>query len=359
MLNPADFGLKENPFSMVPDADVEYWAGLPETKRAFSDVVVSVCPDDVGSSEFVVICGNWGAGKSHALRYFTHRINKAGSNYAVYLNEVMVGTNLSFANLCPRILEHLKGAPMTRITNTLKESVDTCADQIRKESGLSTFSPEMAMEEKIPQQDREIVKSLYHYGQLPVWGKEDYSATTGLASLFRVMTSPIGHKQPAFGAVYLFLDELETVFDEKAPKQLAFFSALRSLINGMTEHFALVLSFSAPTALLEAAVPSALKERMTRPFIQCEPLTEDSAKQFVREYLGFVRPSPSFSPPQPFYPFSEATINTIFERETALVPRRILLHLRRVWERAVRYESLKPGEEISKEMAETILEGVI
>ena len=359
MLNPADFGLKENPFSMVPDTDVEYWAGLSETKRALSDVVDSVRPDDVGSSEFVVICAPWGAGKSHALRYFAHRINKVGRNCAVYLSEIMVGAGLSFVALCPRIHEQLKGAPMSRITSRIKESVDACADQMREGSGFSNVSPELAIEERIPQQDREIIKSLYQYGQLPQWGQDDYSATKGLASLFRVMTSPIANNSPAFGAVYLFLDEVEYALEDKAAKQIAFFSALRSLINGIPEHFALALSFSASTAVLEAVVPSALNERMTRPYIQCEQLTEDSAKEFVREYLGFVRPSENFLPQQPFYPFSEATVNAIFERETTLVPRRILSHLRRVWERAVRYENLQPGEEISRKMAETILEGVI
>ena len=359
MLNPADFGLKENPFSMLPDADVEYWAGLSETKRAFSDVLISVCPDDVGSSEFVVICGNYGAGKSHALRYFTHRINKAEVNRAIYLNEIVVGVDLSFVSLCPRIQEQLKDAPMSRTTNKIKESVDACADQMRKESGFSNVSPDMAIEERIPPQDREMVKSLYHSGQLPKWGQDDYSAAKGLASLFRVMTSPIANQPPAFGAVYLFLDEVESALEAKAPKQVAFFGALRSLINGTPEHFALVLSFTASTAVLEAVVPEALNQRMTRRPIQCEQLTEDSAKEFVRDYLGFVRPSENFLPQQPFYPFSEATVNTIFERETALVPRRILLHLRRIWERAVRYENLKPGEEISREMAEAILEGVI
>lgn len=358
MLEPSSFGLKDNPFSILPNAEVRHWAGLPETKKAFMDVISSVRPDDVGASEFVVIRGDYGAGKSHALRYFTHEINHNNRGRAIYLSEIMVGGGLSFSALCPRVLEQLEGETINHLVHTIKGSVHNCTTQMREESGYSV-SPDTAIDEKIPHQDREMVKSLNNTGQVPNFKTDDYSATKLLASLFRVMTSSIGNDPPAFGAVYLFLDEVEYAFEDKAARQIPFFSALRSLINGVTEHFALVLSFSVHMAVLEAAVPSALKERMTRPYIHCEQLTTDGAKEFVKDYLGFVRPSNEYLPPQPYYPFSEAAINIIFERETALVPRRILMHLRRVWERSVRHENLQPGEEISPEMADQILSGII
>ena len=357
MPNPSDFGLQKNPFSILPNAEVEHWAGLPETKKALADVVSIVRPDDVGASEFVVLHGDWGAGKSHALRYFTHYINKNDRGKAIYLSEIMIGAGLSFSALCPRILDQLKGETTNRLVKTIKNSVDSCTTQMREESGYNV-TPDTMIEEKISQEDREMVKSLYNSGQASNLGVDDYSATKVLASLFRVMTLPIGDNPPAFHAVYLFLDEMENIFDDKAAKQIAFFSALRSLINGVTEHFALVLSFTAHAAMLEAAVPEHLKERMTRPYIKCEQLEADGAKKFVKEYLGFVQED-GFSPPQPFYPFSEAAIDTIFEREATLVPRRILMHLRRVWERSVRNENLQPGDEISQEMADEILDGVI
>lgn len=271
----------------------------------------------------------------------------------------MVGGGLSFSALCPRVLEQIEGETINHIVRTVKGSVDNCTAQMREESGYSV-SPDTAIDEKVPHQDREIVKSLNNTGQVPNLKTDDYSATKLLASLFRVMTSPIGGNSAPFGAVYLFLDEVETaVVSAKSPQQTAFFGALRTLINEVTENFALVLSFSLPTAVLEAAVPNFLQERMTRPYIQCEQLTTDSAKKFVKDYLSFVRPSEEFSPPQQFYPFSEAAINTIFERETTLLPRKILMHLRRVWERAARYENLESGDEISQEMADEILDGII
>ena len=110
----------------------------------------------------------------------------------------------------------------------------------------------------------------------------------------------------------------------KAAQQVPFFSALRILSNEVPERFCLFLSFTAPAALLEAAVPDFLQERMTRKYIECEQLTAAGSKRFIQDFLGFVRPD-GFLVPQPFYPFSESAVDAIFEQETMLVPRRILM----------------------------------
>ena len=79
----------------------------------------------------------------------------------------------------------------------------------------------------------------------------------------------------------------------------------------------------------------------------------------MREYLGYVRPEGNKGVLHAFYPFSEDAIDSIFEREATLVPRKILMRLRRVWERAARQEGLEPGQEITREMADNILAGVV
>lgn len=345
MLNPSDFGLQSNPFPFVPSAVVKIWAGLPKTREALEDVVVSVQPDDVGTSEFVVIHGEYGAGKSHAMRFFTHSINKIGKHKAIYLSEIGSGKGVSFSVLCERIRDQLnEDETRNQIIRTVQRSVEE--------------RPKKTIEEKIPHPDRKMVRDISEEEKIPELGKDDYSATKDLGVLFRVITSSIDGDEPAFGAIYLFLDEVEYVMRQKAAQQIAFFNALLSLLNEVTEHFALVLSFSEPTAVLEAVVPTALQQRMTRQYIECQKFDTEEAKKFVQEYLSLVRPA-NFSHSQPFYPFSEAAINTIFEREPTLVPRKILMHLRRVWLRAARDGDLQPRHEISREMADEILTGII
>ena len=356
----SEFGLVENPFRQLPDIEISYWAGLPETRKALADVVKSVRPNDVGASEFVILQGDYGAGKTHALRYFAHEINTSGDGKAVYLSEVRSSKGLSFSAISSRIYSELETIE-TQLANHIRQSVEGCKAEIKAgASHPEIISTEVAIEKhvKLPE-DRKTVQSLCKTGKIPNFSshKDDYETVQGFASVVRVMTSPIGNNIPAFSAVYLFLDEVETAIDEKAALQVSFFQALRSLINAIPEHFSLVLSFTIATAVLEAAVPAHLQQRMTRPYILCEQLQTDSAKRFIKEYLGFFR-CDGFSPPQPYYPFSEAAINAILERETSLMPRKIIYHLRRIWQRSVQ-EDLKPHDEISEEIANNILDGVI
>ena len=362
MTSTMDFGLKENPFSTLPGAEVKYWAGMPEIRRALADVVSSVRPDDIGAREFIVMRGNWGAGKTHALRFFTDRINNPDNgesdSRAIYMREIMLGKNLSFEALYRGIVTQLSDDTIRRMTSSVKHAVLQCAAEFGEGSGGSQDPVSKVIEEKIPQDDRKLVRAL-HSDQgsgkaIPAQVSGDFEAVKTLSSIFRVMTTPIGEYPPAFQAVYLFLDEMETAFRAKAPEQVQFYNALRGLVNEVTEHFAMILSISEPRSVVEAMLTDPLARRLTRPLIECGDLDADSAKVFVKEYLEHQRPK-EYLPPQPFYPFSEAAIDVVFEREVTLVPNNILRHLRGILERSIRREGLQSGQEISREMAEKIM----
>ena len=371
MLNPADFGLIKNPFSLVPGVGVRRWAGMPQTKKALTDVVASVRPNDIGSSEFVVIHGKYGAGKTHALEYFAHCINtphpeEEHPGRAIYIGEVVEGSGLSFSALYARILEKLKeDKVIARVARGVKESVQATVTKMSDQMGYEITDDALAIHQAVSlPHDRAMIESLNKYGIPFQADKGDLAAADALSSLFRVMTSPIGDHPPCYGAVYLFLDEMEALGDIKTPQQHAFFNALRALINKVPEHFCLIFSFTLDAAVLERVLPGFLLERKTRAYIECENFLPASAKEFVREYLREIRPEgyTSFSPPLPpqdFHPFTEEAIDFIFEHDnTALVPRRILKNMLRVWERASRRELLQPGGEITREMADEILTGI-
>lgn len=320
MTTPQTFKLQPNPFKALPDAEVKTWAGLQETKRVLGEIISSVRPDDLGSSEFIVLYGDWGAGKSHALRYFTHDINKR-EGLAIYISDVGSAPDIRFDAIYPGIIEKVQ----REIDN------DKMANKLANKAYQTVFSAEI---NKKPDNDSDAIKKL--------------------ASLFRLLTTSDDGSCP-YPAVYLFLDEVESVLNSKLPQQLKFYSAVRHLLNEMTEHFALILSFTGSLALVEATIPDYLQARYTRPPYECPPLgSEDAFKEFVREYLESVRIE-DYSPHQPYYPFSEGAMDSIFERETSLLPRKVLRHMHAVFERSIHREGLQEGDEISREMAEKIL----
>ena len=184
---------------------------------------------------------------------------------------------------------------------------------------------------------------------------DDYSAASMLATLVGVMTSPIGDQPARYKAAYIFLDEMEISLNLKPADQFSFFGALRQLINGTANSYCgILLAFTAETAHLEQEVEPFLWERMTRPLWEFENLEDDSAKQFVEGYLRTVRLDEETSS-KPYFPFAEGVIDFIIERKAQVVPRYLLRDMAQVFERAVRDKKVSPGNEISREHAEEIL----
>ena len=357
MLNPQQFGLSPSPFSLTPDADIRFWAGLPESKRALEDVILSVRNDDVGSSEFVILNGAFGAGKSHALRYFAKKARES-DGISIYLEDILATPKPTFSALAERLTHSIGREVSQRLTTAVQDTIRQCREATNAQQPVAV-DDQAIIRRFVSEADQDTASHILSYSEIPsLINKSDYDVVRRLSSVLRLSTSRIGESEPAFQAAYLFLDEIESLADQTAAVQIAFFASLRSLINALPEHFALVLSFSMPTGVLESYIPPYIWERMTRPIIEIAQLSVEEATQFVEEYLACIRPDNDYIPPQPFYPFAHEALLTIFEQETSLVPHRILNHLRRVWERAARHELLQEGEEISREDAERILEAV-
>ena len=358
MLNPKQFGLSPSPFSLTPDANVKFWSGMPESKRALKDVIVSVRNDDVGSSEFVLLNGAFGAGKSHALRYFAREAREA-DGISIYLEDILAAPKPTFSALAERLTDSIGQDVSNKLITAVKDAIRRCLEATNAQQHVEVDNQAITRR-FVTEPDQATATHILEHSAIPsLVEKDDYDVVRRLAAVLRLATSRIGENEPAFQAAYLFVDEVEALADQTAAVQTAFFSSLRSLINALPEHFALVLSFSMPTGVLESYVPPPIWERMTRPVIEIAQLSVDEATRFVREYLANVRPNAAYTPPQPFYPFSQDALFSIFEQETPLVPLRILSHLRRVWERAARHELVMEGEEISREDAESILQDVL
>src|SRR5438874_2813863 len=88
-----DFDLKHDPFPIAPESSVTNWAGDQELKDDLVDIVKGVRARDIGVSEFVVLYGELGAGKSHALRYLRTLICDHSEDFnslAIYLERPRV-----------------------------------------------------------------------------------------------------------------------------------------------------------------------------------------------------------------------------------------------------------------------------
>ncbi len=392
MTTLADFGLSTDPFSLiVQDELVHHWAGRPREKEHLLDVIESVRVSDIGTSEFVIVHGEYGAGKSHALRYLTTQINVDKNAHfkgkAIYLSTVRVSQKVTFLDVYKSVLDVLGTKFLNELAVIVHGKVHAAAATLVQamppheaasllqqgnqliEQTLGRWVPanlRMMVELLLKLKDGAPSALRYLRGEKvsaqevqelgmnsPI--DDDFSAVSALASLFRVMCLSINGQAPAYEAVYLFIDEQENLVDMKAVESGQLLQSFRELLNQLPQNFCMIWGATADAALIEAVLPASILQRLTRKYIELSDLLPEDAKEFLKQHLSDLRVQ-GFAVPQPFHPFSEAAIDLVIERTVGLTPRSMFRSLRAVLERAIRRHDLKAGEEIDAALAQEILE---
>lgn len=385
--NMQGYGLTKNPFPLEPTSSVVNWAGMDREKNLLQDIVSSPLSTDIGASEFVIIHGEYGTGKSHALRYFSTLINNDDKDrfnaIVAYMPTVKLDARISFVRLYKEIIGSIGIDRLTAKAQIISNSFDAEKDEVKSRLTMEELRERAGEEQQLSERvlqsvedaDRAMLKLMlllanrnddaarYLMGESvhlpenigltgPV--NSDYMASKTLGSLFRVLNLRIGEQQSACNATYLFLDEVESALEDRQADLQQFFQSIRELVNELPYNFCLLLAFSADAALLEAVLPRAVLERMTRGYLELRSLTVDEAKDFIGSQLQQHRPD-GFVNPNRFHPFMEETVEVCLEHIVEMTPRRLFRTLYNVLVRAIRKEDLIPGQEITAEVAQSIL----
>ena len=376
------YGFKEHPFPLLPGSRVTNWAGMQDVRLKLQDVAKSILRSDSGLSEFVILHGTYGSGKTHALKYMTTIINEIEEDTyrakAIYVPKIKLGSKVSFQEIYKHVMQTLGEDFLKNLANNIRSSVDQAVidrGSTGGSNGIANVTAEVL--EELPHGMQSMVKLLMEIqsnannilqflmrgNHNPTISKSgytqpisnDYMAIQILSDLFSTMTQPIGSREPSYDGVHLFIDEVEDILEAKSAEQLDFWASLRELVNRLPENFALLLSFSADAALLEVMMPMGIMERTTRPNIELQALEIDEAKDFIAKQLADFRPD-EYDPPQPYHPFTEEAIDYLLEQIVVLVPRRIFRGLRQIFDRSIKREGLQPGEEIDIDMMVNLVE---
>ena len=357
-------------------------AGRTDLREDLIDLVKGVRARDIGVTEFAILHGEYGAGKSHALRFLKTLIDEDHKHFcslAVYLERPRVASKLNFLELHKYLIRTLGRDRVKEFCQKVKTTMDKTIDELADAAGLGAFPNKSSFVEPaintVRNQDRSMVRLLmrgagessgvfeFLTGLQKCDGEEyegkidsDFLAAKVLSDLFRVLTSELRIDERVFESVYLFLDEGEVLVDAKSTESELVFSGLRELINGLPYRFGLVISFSAATALIEAIMSQHLLNRMTVPYIEIPMLQESDAKEFLRSQIDYFRVDGSAYRGS-FYPFDEDAIHLIIEHGGTLTPRNLFIQCKRVFERAIRRHGLDSGDMITKDIAEKILLG--
>ncbi|MBT9143359.1 MAG: hypothetical protein DDT32_02238 [Syntrophomonadaceae bacterium] len=378
--------LTSNPFSLVPGRRVTVWAGYKELRQQLLDIVESCRSDRVGLSEFVVLHGEYGAGKSHALRYLEYWITEARRDEfnaaVVHLETLKVAPTMNFVaiyrkiieNLMPHIRETAEWLDMI-IEDTVKkekpsarrDDLDTAIDEKYRDPNITPSFPPLALLLKgIKENKADAIPLLSgaapRSAKLDTYGlmrpiDTEYDAVKSLGAYVNLCTR--GTSALSEGGVlarnkafYFFLDEFETMQDFKPAEALGINHGLRDLINACPENCCFLLGMSGDVRLIFGTFTTAVMRRMSRNPIEIQPLEVDRAITFLKEVLKGYRSAPS-DPDE--YPFHEDALRKITEATQPRFAYELFRSCRRVLEKAVLANRLTPGGWIEAADAEEFL----
>lgn len=352
--------LKDNPFRSNPnfaaDPRAGIWVGYEKQKKQLDKYLKRSLADQVGNANFIMLYGNYGTGKSHALLwaqntilhdkkeffdsvcYFipTLRKDKGKLTFAgAYLDDIVAKSDLmanaqAYHNylteciaLCRSAHGHGHDVPAERIIEILIPPVE-----------LNNFAKEIYHCQKEEDFIKLIApKTLTDYQAMMIF--------TRLVNLFvHEMKIPDTNNKRFKKGAYLFIDELDDL-ERASPKEAREVNdVLRHIYDNCPNCFCMVIALSAEISQLAALFFDYILSRIQRQ-IELLVLDKGDAVSFVREILNSNRVDPDGE--GDFFPFEEAAIDTIVSQLTEITPRKIVTTMQQVIEE-VRLAGHDPAE---------------
>lgn len=382
--------LTRNPFTLVPDNKVNVWAGYKELRKELLDIIESCRSDRVGLSEFTILHGDYGSGKSHALRYLQYWITDAEEEdfnaQCVYLDTMKVAASMNFVALYRKIMESLishiqetAGWLDLAVEESAKEQVPDGSlqeqgemiDRLYRDLEITPLYPPLQLLLRgVKNSDSEALALLLgdklsgrgtmdKYRSYGMTGPIDseYDATRCLGAYVNLCIRGTdvlseGEVLARNKAFYFFFDELEVVGDFRPQEALSINQGLRDLINACPENCCFLFGMSGDVRGMYGILTQAVIRRMSRDPLPIEPLSSQEAVAFLKEVLKAYR-SDSRDPDE--YPFLEEALMAISEETQMKTPSDLFRGCRRVLEKSVLSGALTPGGSIDAEMVRSTL----
>lgn len=383
--------LTSNPFTLVPNERVTVWAGYEELRHQLLDVVESCRSDRVGLSEFAILHGELGTGKSHALRYLRYWITDSQkgdyNSPCVYLETMKVAANMNFVALYRKIMESLidhiretaewldlavEETAKRRNPDLRRQEQDAIINQIYCDPQITPAYPPLSLllREIKNGSDSEPIALLlgqklsgqgatHRYSKYNMTGPIDseYDATKCLGAYVNLCTRGTdalseGEVLARNKAFYFFFDEVETVGDFRPQEALSMNQGIRDLINACPENCCFLFGMTGDVRDIYGLLTQPVIRRMSRDPLAIEPLNSHEAVTFLKQVLKGYRSNVD-DPDE--YPFQEDALLAIAEATQIKTSSELFRGCRRVLEKSVRSGALIPGGTIDAQMVADIL----
>ncbi len=361
MIAPETFykaaNLRDNPFRTNPAAEADprrgIWIGYLNERNTLTKYLQRSLSDNVGNINFVMIYGELGNGKSHALLWSQHLVlvaeNEKYNSVAYYIQSLKRDKGkMSFVSA---FNEDIVGK--SNLAGDLliyKQFVSECIIEYKRDNALGPdVSNDKVAERLIPSMDMrntltKILKCETEDNIRGLLGTDtDYSAMLLFCQIVNLFVHPYelaAGKKRYKKCVYLFIDEMD-VLGEVPPKEARDVNALlRHIYDLCPNCFFLGLGFTATAAelgvLFDEFVLSRVSKQITLQFMQ--PV---EAQDFIRQILNTVRIDNKKH--IDYFPFTEDAVGTIVSRMVSITPRKIVNQMLQILEEC-RLADLDPSK---------------
>jgi hypothetical protein len=329
--------LNDNPFrsNAIHDVDprIGIWVGYESERRVFEKILRRTRNDQIGNTNFLMIWGDYGTGKSHALLWAHHLIAHkeikefASSSFFVQTLKKDSG-RFSFAAAMRD--DMISKGGLHHDIYSYKDFLESClhdhmkAYSCDKDSALSRLIPALELRD-IAKQILQT-KSAEDAKDIVWWQKmSDYEAVhrlTIIVNLFVSWVSIAADDVRCFRkAFYFFIDEIDLLAESSSKEIREVNEMFRHLYDGCPNAFCLVLGFTSTAAEIPLLFPEYVLSRVTKQ-IELSPMTLDDGKQFVEAIMDDNRVDNKGT--KGFFPFEESAVEAIVAQLQPITPRRIV-----------------------------------
>ena len=350
-LDPKSFyaasNLKGNPFRQNPALDTDpragIWVGYQSERRQFLSMLTQCRSDQIGASNLILLYGELGAGKTHALLWARHQIlvaKKSEFDSVVYnIGSLRNDDKITFAATYERDIVNKSELPND--IQEFRQFLDEICVEYRKHHG-GGLDKDAILEKLIPSRELSaLAKQIVHADNdaavrdimLPVKAGE-FGTVGRLAALINLFVLDIdvnGVEKSWKKAAYLLIDELNLLVDASAKEQRMANEIIRNLYDACPNRVGIVLAFTASVAQVSLLFDEWVISRVSRQIVM-QTLPQQEAKDFI---AGILQHDRSTVPEADlFRPFDEGAIDSIVSQMSSITPRRIMKVMARVLEQA-------------------------
>lgn len=338
--------LKDNPFKSNPNFAVDprasIWVGYEKQRKQLDKFLKRSLADQVGNVNFLMLYGDYGTGKSHALLWAQHQIlykEKDTYKSVCYFIPTLRQENGKFS-LSDAFKNDIVGK--SNLLADLQDFHDflvTCITARKDADDLSDESNEQVIDRLIPAVElSNFAKTLYRCQDIESFQsllatKNDYQAMTIFTKIVNLFVhemeiTDIDRRRFKKGA-YLFIDELDDLERASVKEAREVNDLLRHIYDNCPNCFCMVIALSAEISQLAVLFFDYVLRRIKRQ-IELVGLDKNDAVQFVREILSRNRLDPEGD--GEFFPFEEAAIEAITSQLTEITPAKIVNIMQQVIE---------------------------